>query len=90
MSRLSSRFPILSKGCEKYLTDPRDTATPAGMVDLLAKLQSHQLSKGSTALLLKIMTDSPTGQQRLKAGLQGWSIARRLRSRGGWNRHSNE
>jgi beta-lactamase class A len=67
---------------EKYLTDPRDTATPAGMVDLLAKLQSHQLlSKGSTALLLKIMTDSPTGQQRLKAGLpQGWSIAHKTGS----------
>lgn len=62
---------------EKYLTDPRDTATPAGIVDLLAKLQSRQLlSKGSTALLLKIMTDSPTGQQRLKAGLpKGWLIA---------------
>lgn len=62
---------------EKYLTDPRDTATPEGMVDLLAKLNSHQLlSRNSTALLLKIMTDSPTGQKRLKAGLpKNWSIA---------------
>lgn len=62
---------------KKYLTDPRDTATPEGTVDLLAKLQSRQLlSKGSTAFLLKIMTDSPTGKQRLKAGLsKGWSIA---------------
>jgi len=26
------------------------------------------------------MTDSPTGQQRLKAGLQGWSIAHKTGS----------
>ena len=62
---------------ERYLTDPRDTATPEGMIDLLVKLQSRQLlSEDSTALLLKIMTDSPTGQKRLKAGLPpGWSLA---------------
>lgn len=62
---------------EKYLRDPRDTATPEGIVDLLAKLQSNQLlSNNSTTLLLKIMTDSPTGQKRLKAGLpENWSIA---------------
>jgi beta-lactamase class A len=62
---------------ERFLSDPRDTATPEGMIDLLTKLQSRQLlSEDSTALLLKIMTDSPTGQQRLKAGLPpGWSIA---------------
>ena len=62
---------------EKYLTDPRDTATPEGIIDLLAKLQSNQLlSQDSTALLLKIMTNSPTGQERLKAGLpKNWSIA---------------
>ncbi|NJM71413.1 MAG: class A beta-lactamase [Scytonema sp. RU_4_4] len=62
---------------EKYLRDPRDTATPEAMVDLLAKLNSNQLlSENSTALLLKIMTDSPTGQKRLKAGLpENWAIA---------------
>jgi beta-lactamase class A len=62
---------------ERFLNDPRDTATPEGMIDLLVKLQSRQLlSEDSTALLLKIMTDTPTGQQRLKAGLPpGWSIA---------------
>lgn len=62
---------------ERYLSDPRDTATPKETIDLLAKLQSRQLlSENSTALLLKIMTDSPTGQKRLKAGLpQSWSIA---------------
>lgn len=67
---------------EKYLTDPRDTATPEATVNLLAKLQARQLlSENSTALLLKIMTDSPTGQQRLKAGLpKDWSLAHKTGS----------
>ncbi|NMG05987.1 class A beta-lactamase [Brasilonema sp. UFV-L1] len=62
---------------QRYLRDSRDTATPEAMVDLLARLQSNQLlSENSTALLLKIMTDSPTGEKRLKAGLpENWSIA---------------
>jgi beta-lactamase class A len=62
---------------KKYLTDPRDTATPEGLVDLLAKLHTKQLlSSDSTALLLQIMTNSPSGQKRLKAGLpKNWSIA---------------
>ncbi|KAB8330014.1 class A beta-lactamase [Scytonema tolypothrichoides VB-61278] len=62
---------------EKYLRDERDTATPEGMVDLLARLNSNKLlSQNSTTLLLKIMTDSPTGEKRLKAGLpNNWSIA---------------
>ncbi len=64
-------------GLKKYLTDPRDTATPEGLIDLLAKLQKQQLlSSDSTALLLQIMTNSPSGQKRLKAGLpKNWSIA---------------
>ncbi len=64
-------------GLKKYLTDPRDTATPEGLVDLLAKLQKRQLlSSDSTALLLQIMTNSPSGQKRIKAGLpKNWSIA---------------
>jgi beta-lactamase class A len=67
---------------ERYLTDPRDTATPEATVNLLAKLQARQLlSENSTALLIKIMTDSPTGQQRLKAGLpKDWSIAHKTGS----------
>jgi beta-lactamase class A len=62
---------------QKYLSDPRDTATPAGLVDLLSKLQSQKLlSANSTAVLLQIMTNSKSGAKRLKAGLpQNWSIA---------------
>jgi beta-lactamase class A len=67
---------------EKYLRDERDTATPEGMVDLLARLNSNKLlSQNSTTLLLKMMTDSPTGQKRLKAGLpNNWSIAHKTGS----------
>lgn len=78
-AQLVEKIPdrVKKAALEKYLTDPRDTATPEGIVDLLSKLHSNQLlSQNSTALLLKIMTDSSTGQKRLKAGLpKNWSIA---------------
>jgi beta-lactamase class A len=47
------------------------------MCDFLVKLQTNRLlSEKSTQLLLKIMTESTTGQKRLKAGLPaGWSVA---------------
>jgi beta-lactamase class A len=62
---------------QHYFDDPRDTATPIGMCDFLVKLQTNRLlSEKSTQLLLKIMTESTTGQKRLKAGLPaGWSVA---------------
>jgi beta-lactamase class A len=62
---------------QKYLTDPRDTATPAGLVDLLSKLQRKKLlSAKSTTVLLQMMTNSKSGPQRLKAGLpRNWLIA---------------
>ncbi|MDQ0462425.1 beta-lactamase class A [Caulobacter ginsengisoli] len=54
----------------KYLSDPRDTATPRGMLDFLSHLVSSQLiSNASLARLLAIMTAATTGQNRLKAGL---------------------
>lgn len=61
----------------RYLSDPRDTSTAAGMLNFLRQLASGELlSPASTALLLRIMTDSPTGQNRLKAGLpRGATIA---------------
>lgn len=53
-----------------YLTDHRDTATVSAALDFLRKLATGQLlSPPSTELLLRIMTESPTGQNRLKAGL---------------------
>lgn len=62
---------------QKFLSDPRDTATPEGMSHLLSQLYQHKLlSPSSTQLLLQIMTDTPHGQGRLKAGLPPtWSLA---------------
>lgn len=53
-----------------YLADPRDTASPRGILQFLHLLNSGQLlSPASTRLLLQLMTDTPTGARRLKAGL---------------------
>jgi len=53
-----------------YLADPRDTATLAATLDFLTRLAAGQLlSPASTHLLLRLMTDSRSGEHRLKAGL---------------------
>jgi beta-lactamase class A len=58
----------------KYLADPSDTATLLSTLDFLSRLaQGQLLSPRSTRLLLRLMTDSETGQRRLKAGLPGGS-----------------
>ncbi|ATQ42016.1 serine hydrolase [Caulobacter mirabilis] len=58
------------KAQQDYLADPRDTATASGVLNFLRQLSAGELLKpASTQLLLKIMTDSPTGEERLKAGL---------------------
>ena len=50
-----------------FSADPRNTATAAGLAQLLVKLQTGALlSPASTALLLGIMTRSPVMRQRLK------------------------
>ena len=61
----------------KFLKDPRDTATPEGMADLLQKLYlGNLLSKQSTALILEDMFSCKTGSNRIKAGLPaGWKLA---------------
>lgn len=61
----------------KYLTDPRDTAIPQDMVEMLQKLYSgNLLSKESTALILEDLFNCKTGTNRIKAGLpKGWKLA---------------
>ncbi|HEY2177796.1 MAG TPA: class A beta-lactamase [Caulobacteraceae bacterium] len=55
---------------ERYLADPRDTATlPATLTFLVHLVRGELLSPSSTRLLLRLMTDSATGANRLKAGL---------------------
>jgi beta-lactamase class A len=58
-----------------YLADPRDTATPQGVLNFLYKLEDGQLlSPASTKLLLGLMTRTRTGNARLKAGLPAKSV----------------
>ncbi len=66
------------------LADPRDTATPAGAITFLVKLQRGQLlSADSTKLLLGWMHDVSTGPGRLKAGvLGGTSLAHKTGTSG--------
>jgi beta-lactamase class A len=61
----------------KFLSDPRDTATPQGMVDLLQKLYTgNLLSKNSTSVIMEDLFNCKTGPNRLKAGLPiGWKLA---------------
>lgn len=54
----------------RYLADPRDTATASGALTFLRMLSARELlTPRSTALLLKMMTDTTSGDGRLKAGL---------------------
>jgi beta-lactamase class A len=62
---------------ERYLADPMDGATAIGLVDGLTKLKRGQLlSQASTQRVLQIMSNTRTGPQRLKGGLEpGWTCA---------------
>lgn len=54
----------------RYLADPRDTSTAVGMLSFLRKLAAGDLlSRTSTDRLLRIMTETATGPNRLTAGL---------------------
>lgn len=58
-----------------YLTeDPRDTSTPEAAVAFLTALDRGELaSPASTSTVIRLMTDTPTGATRLKAGLPSGS-----------------
>jgi beta-lactamase class A len=59
--------PERTAAAHTFSADPRNTATAAGLAQLLAKLQTGALlSPASTALLLGIMTRSPVLPGRLK------------------------
>ncbi len=61
----------------RYVEDPFDGASPAAIVDALARLKRGELlSPPSTARLLSIMGNTKTGPNRLKGGLKpGWSLS---------------
>jgi beta-lactamase class A len=60
-----------------FLTDPRDTALPEKMAELLQQLYSGRLlSEKSKTLILEDMFKCKTGPNRLNAGLSaGWTLA---------------
>ena len=62
---------------ERIFSDPRNSATPAGTADALARLKKGELlSPVSTERLLGIMAETQTGANRLKAGLpKDWTLA---------------
>jgi len=67
----SSITPETRKAAEaRFNVDPRDTAQPAAMADLLEKIYSKKLHKPETAeLLLDIMRRCQTGDARIKGML---------------------
>jgi len=57
----------IAAAAKKFEDDPRDTATPDGMADLLLKIHTRPaLTASSQALLLDIMDRCETGQARIK------------------------
>jgi beta-lactamase class A len=69
----------------RYVTDPRDTATPDAMADLLVRThRGEALSPESTALLIRIMTGARTGAARIKGRLPaGTPVAHKSGTMGG-------
>ena len=60
----------------RYVNDPYDGAAPSAIVNALARLKRGELlSPSSTQRLLYIMSNTKTGANRLKGGLQpGWVL----------------
>lgn len=59
----------------RYLEDPRDTSTPLAAVDFLTGLaRGELLSEESTAMLMRIATETRTGGRRIRAGLPTGAI----------------
>jgi beta-lactamase class A len=69
---------------QKFLEDPRDTGTPNGTVDLLARLfRGELLSAASTARIIEILKSTTTGPARLKGLLPpGTVVAHKTGSSG--------
>jgi beta-lactamase class A len=76
-ARAKLPMTVRRSALERYLADPMDGATAIGLADGLAKLKRGQLlSPQSTQRLLAIMSNTKTGPQRLKGGLEpGWKLA---------------
>lgn len=72
----------LHAALDAHLTDPRDTATPADLLELLTAIERGELlSPSSTARLRYWMRETRTGPGRLRAGLPvGWALGHKTGS----------
>jgi len=70
-----------------YQADPRDTATPTGMISLLRSLaQGKLVSPALTHRLIEIMAQTVTFPDRLKAGVHGgWTLAHKTGTSSTWH-----
>ncbi len=63
------------RATQRYLTDPRDTGTPNGTVQLLARaFRGEILSEPSTAYLIRILKETTTFPTRLKGLLPAGTV----------------
>lgn len=73
-----ARLPLATReaALARYVADPADGATPAGLAQALARLaRGELLSPASTSLLLEVMARSRSGPMRLKAGVpRNWKV----------------
>jgi beta-lactamase class A len=74
---------------QRYLSDPRDTATPRGMAQLLHRLaRGELLPQASTERLLAILRETRTFPSRLRAGApEGWAVGHKTGSSGSFQGH---
>ncbi|MBZ5575298.1 MAG: class A beta-lactamase [Acidobacteriia bacterium] len=81
---MSQATPVVrARAMARYLADPRDTATPTGTVQLLARaFRGELLSKSTTGFLIETMKATTTGPARLKGLLpEGTVVAHKT---GAW------
>lgn len=77
---------VRDQALDAYLAAPPDGATPVGITEGLAALKRGQLlSKTSTETMLDLLSQTRTGERRLKAALpSGWSIGHKTGTGPDW------
>ncbi len=83
-----SKVPVTRRlaAMRAYMADPRDTATPRGMLEFLQKLHREELvSPASTARLLAMMTRTVSAPNRLRAGLPSGAVLAHRTGSGGFH-----
>jgi len=70
-------YTVRKAAFDRYVSDPYDGAAPSAIANALAALKRGELlSPASTQRLLYIMSNTHTGPNRLKGGLQpGWTLS---------------